>query len=88
MKKIEIDLNRFKVSKIKGKPNSAWAEAIENVIKFMGEDNKRFGYWSGRLKKFTPAQINDTLKEAKSWPTNPVALFNKLIKQRLSTPSS
>lgn len=84
MEKIKIDINRFQVGKkIKG-PNSPWSEVIENVIKFMGEDNKRFPYWCGRLKRFkeSPNEINDILKEAKNFLANPQALFNKIVKER------
>lgn len=61
-------------------PNSPRAEQIEKLVKFMGETNARFKYWTGRTRKLSPEEIYLMMKKAGEGK-NPQALFNYLLKQ-------
>lgn len=77
-------------------PNSPRAERIEQLLSLMGEDRKleqesdeqyaqrigkRFKYWLGRTRKYSPDEIFAMLRQARSGK-NPGALFNYLIKKK------
>lgn len=67
--------------------NSERANVIEQVIALMGEkDNRRFKYWLGRTRRLSPGDIFGLIKQAGEGK-NPPALFNWLLKQKLSTPT-
>lgn len=64
----------------KSGPTSEYAEAIEKVLEFMGEDN--WGKWCGRLKRFKdrPHVIHEMIRQAKEG-RSPQALFQYLIRR-------
>lgn len=61
--------------------NSPFNAAIGRVCDFMRD--KRFKYWCGRLKRFSPQQIDAMISIAKNDGKKPAAYFNFLIKKRL-----
>lgn len=69
----------YKDVKKKRGATSPKAEIIEQLCKFMGEDNTRFAYWCGRTRKLTPSQIYELMQKAKNGNNKP-ALFNWLLK--------
>lgn len=79
MKKIS-DFIKVPLAATKKVPNSARAEITEQVCTFMDGDNKRFKYWLGRTKEYTPSALYDIMKKAKEGK-NPQALFNWNIKK-------
>ena len=61
--------------------NSPFTEQIENVCQFMDGDMKRFKYWCGRLRLYSPSQIYDLIQHAKLGE-HPQKLFNYLLKKQ------
>jgi len=80
------DIERY--TKSKKKIDNQRQEAIHNVMELMGEEyktdttesKKRYKYWNGRLRKYSPIQIHGLIKDSKEGK-NPPALFNWLLKQ-------
>lgn len=66
-----------------GGVNSPFNNAVDHVVQFMGEP-KKFAYWCGRLRKLPPQEIFGLISRAKEG-RNPKALFNFLLKKKLST---
>lgn len=65
----------------KGKPNSARADAVEQLCLFMGENPAgSMKYWLGRTRHLSPNDILDTIRQAKEG-REPKKLFNWLLKQ-------
>lgn len=69
--------------------NSERADVIGQLMAFMGEDihnGRRFKYWLGRTKRLSPGEIFGLMKRSREEGKKPRALFNWLLKSRLSTP--
>ena len=93
----EILAEKVGIAPKKRAPNSELAEVIEALMVFMGEPAKpavaagasktpygrRFGYWLGKTRRLTPAQIYQLMRRAQDGK-NPASLFNFLLKAELA----
>lgn len=64
----------------RGGINSPFNDAVGRVCDFM--QDKRFGYWCGRLKPFTAQEIDSMLSIARQDGKRPAAYFNFLVKKK------
>lgn len=78
---------RVKKAPKRGGINSPFNDAVGRVCELMND--KRFGYWCGRLKNIPAQEINAMLSIARQDGKKPAAYFNFLVKKKreqLSTP--
>lgn len=69
------------MSSDKNRPTSERAHLIQTICDTLFDD-KHFKKILGQTHQFTTAEIRDIFDQAKSWQTNPKALFWKLVREK------
>ena len=81
MEKLDIKLDKYKISGKKGKMPHRRAYWVSETAKFL---ERPFKMVLGITKMLTQDEIESLLLKAKSWQINPQALYWKLYKELLA----